>query len=265
MAATSCEARGIAYFHPRMSNLRTNTTVAHIAPFAVFMVFTALVPAIAIKNSALPWWRSAPEHWLYPLQTLVCGALLIFYWKNYTFKPARGLVLATLFGIISIVLWILPAHLYSVMDVRDSSGKAAIPLLGFAARTEGFDPTIFQHDRLWYPLVIIMRFIRMVIVVPLVEEILWRGWLMRWLVSNDEKPFTSIQIGTHSWKAFIITTACVVFVHSQEDWLGALIFGSMMYYLCIRTKSLAACVLMHAIANLILGIYVMKTQQWGFW
>ncbi len=242
--------------------LRQDTTVAHIAPFAVFVLFTALVPAVAIHNSALPWWRSAPEHWIYPLQTVVCGALLICFWKNYTFRPSRGLVLATVLGIVSIVLWILPAHLFHAWKDHETH---AIPLLGFAARNEGFDPTIFKHDRFWYALVIIMRFVRMVIVVPLVEEIIWRGWLMRWLVSNDVKPFTSVQIGTHSWKAFGITTAAVVFVHSVEDWLGALIFGSLMYFLCVRTKSLAACVLMHAVANLLLGIYVMKTRQWGFW
>lgn len=248
-----------------MSNLRTNTTVAHIAPFAVFMLFTALVPALAIKNSALPWWRSAPEHWVYPLQTIVCGVLVIFFWKNYTFKPTRGFALATVFGIISIVCWIVPSELYRLLDIADYGKKLDIPLLGLVARTEGFDPTIFEHDRYGYSLVIAMRFIRMVIVVPLVEEILWRGWLMRWLVTNDEKPFTSVAIGTHTWKAFIITTACVVLVHQPEDYLSALIFGSLMYFLCVRTKSLAACVWMHAVANLLLGLYVMKTRQWGFW
>ncbi len=248
-----------------MNNFRTNTTVAHITPFAVFMLFIALVPVAAIKNSALPWWRSAPEHWVYPLQTLACGLLIAFFWKNYTFKPSRGFVLATIFAVVGIVAWVIPAELYRMMDIARGGGGKGIPLIGFVARDEGFDPTIFEHDRFWYPLVIIMRFIRMVVVVPLVEEILWRGWLMRWLVSNDEKPFTSVQTGTHNWKAFVITTAAVVFVHSKEDWLGALIFGSLMYYLCVRTRSLAACVCMHAVANLLLGIYVLKTRQWGFW
>jgi hypothetical protein len=26
-----------------------------------------------------------------------------------------------------------------------------------------------------------------------------------------------------------------------------------------------ACVIAHAVSNLVLGIYVMKTRQWGFW
>jgi membrane protease YdiL (CAAX protease family) len=38
-----------------------------------------------------------------------------------------------------------------------------------------------------------------------------------------------------------------------------------MYFVAVRTKSLGACVFMHAVGNLALGLYVMKTQQWGFW
>ena len=45
----------------------------------------------------------------------------------------------------------------------------------------------------------------------------------------------------------------------------SLVFGSLMYFLCIRRRSLGACVWMHAVANLLLGIYVLKTRQWGFW
>jgi membrane protease YdiL (CAAX protease family) len=32
-----------------------------------------------------------------------------------------------------------------------------------------------------------------------------------------------------------------------------------------RTKSLSACVLTHATTNLLLGVWIMKTGQWGFW
>jgi hypothetical protein len=38
-----------------------------------------------------------------------------------------------------------------------------------------------------------------------------------------------------------------------------------VYFVAVRTKSLAACVVMHAVANLLLGVYVVSTKQWGFW
>jgi uncharacterized protein len=248
-----------------MLKYRSHPAIAHIAPLAVFMLLTSLVPLIAVKNSELPWWHSAPEHWVYPLQTLVCGVLLLFFWKNYTFKPARGFVLATVLGLVGIVLWCLPAWIYQTMSADGQPPAKWLEWLGVVAREEGFNPQRWEHCTGCYAFVIGARFLRMVIIVPLVEEIFWRGFLMRYLVAGDDKPFTSVQVGTHSWKAFVITTACVVLVHSPEDYLGALVFGSLMYFLCVRTKSLAACVWMHAVANLLLGIYVMKTKQWGFW
>ena len=53
--------------------------------------------------------------------------------------------------------------------------------------------------------------------------------------------------------------------HAPVDWTGALGFGTLMYVLAVRSKSLGACVVMHAVANLLLGLYVMWTRQWGFW
>src|SRR6187200_2451956 len=78
-----------------MLRYRHHATAAHIAPLAVFLLLTSLVPLVAVKNSALPWWRSAPEHWIYPVQTVVCGALLLFFRGQYTFRPFRGYLLAT--------------------------------------------------------------------------------------------------------------------------------------------------------------------------
>jgi len=248
----------------RMLKYRNNAAIAHVAPLAVFMLLTSVVPLVAIENSALPWWRSAPEHWVYPLQTLVCLGLLAFFWRNYSFRPARGFMLATVLGIAGIGVWILPGWFYMTGDPEHVGGAPGIPLLGYIARREGFDPSIFEESPLGYAGVLFFRFLRLIVVVPLVEEIFWRGFLMRYVIAGD-RPFTGVPFGTHSWKAFGVTTGAFMLVHAKEDWLGALVFGSLMYFLCVRTKSLGACVWMHAVANLLLGIYVMKTRQWGFW
>ena len=56
-----------------------------------------------------------------------------------------------------------------------------------------------------------------------------------------------------------------MFAHSPSDYLGALVYGTLTYTLAVLTKSLTACILMHAVANLVLGIYVMITGQIGYW
>jgi CAAX prenyl protease-like protein len=200
---------------------------------------------------------------VYPLQTAVCGGLLAFFWRNYTFQPWRGFLLATLLGVLGIAIWILPGWLYDVTDLKHDP-RTAIPLLGLTLRTGGFDPSIFETSPGWYAAVICMRFIRLIVIVPLIEEIFWRGFLMRYVIAGD-RPFTGVPFGRHHWLSFGVTTGAFMLVHAKEDWLGALVFGSLMYFLCVRSRSLAACVWMHAVANLLLGIYVLITRQWGFW
>src|SRR4051812_24982777 len=112
-------------------------TFAHVAPFAVFLAFSALVSALAVENTMLPWWRHAPEQWVYPLQTIVTGALLWICRKHYTFSPARGFPLAIFFGVIGILWWCLPAFLWQKCT---ASGVALPPWtewLGLAPRKEG--------------------------------------------------------------------------------------------------------------------------------
>ena len=41
--------------------------------------------------------------------------------------------------------------------------------------------------------------------------------------------------------------------------------GVLYNWVAIRTKSLPTCILAHALTNLLLGVYVMQTRQWGFW
>jgi CAAX prenyl protease-like protein len=111
---------------------------------------------------------------------------------------------------------------------------------------------------------VIARFLRLVWVVPFAEEIFWRGFLMRYVQAN-ERDFRLIPFGRHTWPAFAVTTFGFMLIHGPADWLGALGFGALMYFLAVRTRSLAACIAMHAVTNLLLGMYVMATRQWGFW
>lgn len=243
---------------------RISPAAAHVAPLAVFLAISSLVPALAVENTALPWWRHAPEQWVYPSQTLIVGVLLLMLREHYTLGPVRGLLLAAIFGGVGIIWWCLPAFAWQKLSASGVQVPEWCGWLGFAERKDGFDPGLFKDHAFWYAAALVMRFVRMVVVVPFVEEIFWRGFLMR-CVQADGGDFQRIPFGRHSWPAFAITTLGFVLVHDKTDWLGALGFGSLMYLLAVRTKSLAACVLMHAVANLLLGVYVVSTKQWGFW
>jgi len=250
------------------SSTREGKTAAHVAPLFVFMLFL-LVPSIlemtgfTVKNEYFPWYRRAPEQWLYPLQTLVGLVLLARFWKHYDFRPvtAFAVVAGTLAGLAGIALWILPGYLFRVHGV----GEGWPEFLGFTERLDGFDPSFIEEEsRFWYAAALAGRFLRMVVVVSLVEEIFWRGFLMRYLLDMDG-DFWKQPFGRFQWRSYLIVTAFVTVAHAPVDYAAAFVYGSLAYGVAVWTKSLFACVWMHAVANLTLGIHTLLTGQWGYW
>lgn len=216
---------------------------AYILPLAVFMA--ALAAVSGLKAIGGSFWLDAPEYWVYPLQTFICGALVLWFWREYEFHGARGVFIAAGVGLAVFVLWISPQAFF-----------------GASARTEGFNPTIFADQPAAYWATVLLRFLRLVVVVPLVEEIFWRGFLLRYFV--DEK-FDRVSFGTFTWLSFAAVSVGFMLVHSMADWPAALLTGALYNFVAYRTKSLGACVVAHALTNLLLGLWIMNTKQWGFW
>ncbi|HCN29491.1 MAG TPA: CAAX prenyl protease-related protein [Verrucomicrobiales bacterium] len=241
---------------------RSSPAAAHVAPFAVFMAFLAVPGWFRVENPELPWHVRAPELWVYPLQTLVCAGLLLFFRRHYALRPWRGLGLACALGVAGIALWILPAWTYQKLDTENPPVWWA--WLGMADRSRGFDPGQLAEWPVWERITIFMRFARLVVVVPLVEEIFWRGFLMRWLAAEG-RPWHETPFGAHTWRSFWIVTTLVMLAHQPADWPAAFVWGALVYLAAARTRSLGACVLMHALANALLGAWVMGAKQWGFW
>jgi CAAX prenyl protease-like protein len=98
--------------------------------------------------------------------------------------------------------------------------------------------------------------------VPLVEEIFWRGFLLRYVVSSD---FRRVPFGSFSWLSFGIVSLAFMSTHSLSDWPAALFCGALYNCVAYWTKSLTSCVVAHAVTNLLLGCWIMQTRQWGFW
>ncbi len=163
---------------------------------------------------------------------------------------------------VGIGFWILPTHLYDQLGLVGEQG-GWIKWLGLAEREEGFDPGIFKSAAGYWTSTV-MRFVRAVIVVAFVEEIFWRGFVMRfcmdWEGNYWRQPF-----GRAHWFSYLVVTGLFVMAHAPIDWAGAFIYGSLTYILCIWSKNLGACVVMHAVANLLMGIYALKTGNLGLW
>ena len=108
---------------------------------------------------------------------------------------------------------------------------------------------------------LVFRTLRAVIIVPIVEELFWRGWLLRWLVKND---FQQVPIGAYTPSAVIITALLFASEHGPY-WEVGLIAGLIYNLWVIRTRSLADCIVAHAVTNGVLCAYVLATGKWEYW
>jgi CAAX prenyl protease-like protein len=212
-------------------------------PIVAFLLLLALNGLL--RKVGGPFWLSSPEFWIYPAQTIICGALVLWFWREYELRAPRQIVLTVATAFIVFAFWIAPQE-----------------FLGFAPRLDGFNPGTFSGQPVGYRTMVVIRFLRLVVIVPLVEEIFWRGFALRYFI--DEK-FYAVPLGAFSWFSFAVVTIAFGLSHAQPDWIAALIAGALYNCVAYRTKSLASCVLAHAITNLLLGLWIMKTGQWGFW
>ncbi len=105
------------------------------------------------------------------------------------------------------------------------------------------------------------RTARAVLIVPVVEELFWRAWLMRWLINTD---FQKIPLGAYAPLAFWVTAILFASEHGPY-WDVGLITGIIYNLWMVRSKSVADCILMHAVTNAILSGYVIASGQWQYW
>jgi CAAX prenyl protease-like protein len=226
---------------------------AYVLPMALFIVLLAVNNALKKIDNNI--WLNLSEYWIYPVQTFLCGGLLIWFRRDY--PPSRGYgvagdfwtprraIFCAIVALVAFLIWISPQQFF-----------------GAAQRIEGFNPNIFVNQSAFYWPTLVLRFLRLVVVVPFIEEIFWRGFLLRFLV---DESFERVRFGKFSWLSLSIVTLGFGFSHARPDWVAALLAGMLYNGVAYRTRSLSSCVLTHAITNLLLGLWIMKTSQWGFW
>ena len=254
-----------------LAKIRNDRTLAHVVPLVVFMVVGGVLQLVTGELSGgffrdheyLPWWRRDPLQWIYPLQTIAAGGMLVFWWRHYelrwsTWKVAAGAGM----GVVGIALWILPTQAYEWLGL-EGEPEGWLKWLGVLPRREGFDPGIFESQAGWWAATG-LRFLRAVVVVALVEEIFWRGFLMRFVLKPDGN-YWAVPFGKASWLSYLVVTAAVVVIHTRPDWPAALVWGTLVFGVAVWTRSLLACVVMHGVANFLMGWYALEFEKYGLW
>jgi CAAX prenyl protease-like protein len=215
-----------------------------VAPFAVFMLFLALR---GIAPSDGSW--GFDSRWLYGVQTLVVAAMLAVWWRDYgelsrlNAPDLREAGLAVAVGLAVCALWVVLDAPWMTLDM---------------AATEPFKP-LLQDGSLDWPLVL-TRLAGAALLVPVMEELFWRSFLMRWL---QAPLFDGLPPGRVGLKAVLLST--FVFVLAHTLWLAAALAGLAYAWLYVRSGKLWVPVIAHAVTNFVLGTWVVMTGNWQFW
>lgn len=100
------------------------------------------------------------------------------------------------------------------------------------------------------------------LVIPVVEELFFRSFLMRYLIKND---FLSVPLGSYTPFSFWFTAIAFAAMHPSWQWGAALIAGAAYGLYLIKTKNLIGCIIAHGATNLGIGLYILMTDHWALW
>lgn len=107
-----------------------------------------------------------------------------------------------------------------------------------------------------------LRMLVAVTAVPVVEELFWRGFLLRALI--DWHHFDRVPLGKFTWLSFLGTSLISTFQHPGNWGVSIvcwMVFNGVFYW----TRSLTCLMLLHGFTNLVLYLIVLRVGDWGFW
>ena len=194
----------------------------------------------------------------YILRIIVVTILIVWGWQWYT--PIKGpknpfvsIVIGIIAGLIGVFIWIL--------------------LLNPFVHPEDNQP--------WSKMAFVLRLFSAGLIVPVFEELLMRGYILRFALQwdktreknkeeafsivMDERSINNVQPGAWSWLAIIISTVAFTLGHNLQAWPASVVFGLLMAWLWILRKDLIVCIMAHSVTNIALAFYVFKTGNWNFW
>jgi exosortase E/protease (VPEID-CTERM system) len=203
-----------------------------------------LLPFLAILAAALAA-GAASSHgfeWLYALRVVAAAAALWHFRDSYRALDWRVGWPAVALGGLVFLIWIGLEPLAGSARTAEPSALAHAPALARMA---------------WLAL----RVLGAVITVPIAEELAFRGFLLRRLVSAD---FEAVAWRTFAWAPFLISSIGFGLLHGDR-WLAGTIAGMIYAFAMLRRGRIGEAAAAHAVTNALLAVYVLATGNWQLW
>ena len=210
----------------------TNPTAAYLAPLLVVVGVYLVTDLFQLRFPVL-----------YPLGVAAGAAML---WKHrshyrFVFRPAWSLQACGL-GFAAFVVWSVLEPAGDPSATANLHRKLAELSLPVAA--------------LW----ITFRVLGSVVVVPVVEELAFRGYLLRRFLATD---FTSVSFARFGWASFLGSSVAFGLLH--ERWLAGILAGMLFALAQYRRGRLDDAIQAHAVTNLLIAAHAIGWQRWSLW
>jgi exosortase E/protease (VPEID-CTERM system) len=207
-----------------------NATVAYLMPFC------AILAAGMISRAA-----SGDFEWLYPLRFAATGAALWWFREQYAELDWRIGWFSVAAGGAVFALWL---GLESLMGTGSADTLAAgLAQMPASARIP------------W----LVFRTAAAVITVPFAEELAFRCFLIRRLLSRD---FESLGPREYSVAAVLISSLVFALLHGDR-WLAGLGAGLIYAFVFLRRGSTGDAVVAHATTNALLAAWALAGGGWS--
>lgn len=223
----------------------SSPTFPRVLPFACFMAFIAVQ---GLFSSGGIFESEQVIFWLYPMRALLVAGVLISCFRSYSElkeKPFAGigeLTLSVGVGVLVYLAWFQMDWPWAIQ------GEGAA----------GYNP--FEEEGSTGYILAAVRLISVSVVVPIMEEIFWRSFLIRYIISAD---FISVPLGKHTTPSFLISVA--LFGAEHHLWVAGLMAGAVYNLLLYKTRRIWPCIFAHGVTNFLLGVHVLVTEDWVWW
>jgi exosortase E/protease (VPEID-CTERM system) len=207
-----------------------NPTAAYLVPFLAILAAGMLARAF-----------SAGFETLYVFRPVAAAVALYVYWPRLASLDWRASWRGVATGLAAFVVWSIAAHFFTQHN--------AIP-----ATLAAMSPTL---RALW----IVTRIGASVVLVPVAEELAYRGFLLRRLVAAD---FSAVGFQTVGAWPLIISSATFGLGHGSM-WLAGVVAGLLYGALLIRSGRMGEAVVAHATTNGAVALSVLFGGQWQLW
>ena len=216
----------------------------HSGPYVIpFLVFVVLLAA----QSYVP----LPQSVEFPLRCLILAGVLWQFSRGVITFRLNSPLLSVLIGVGVFFLWIGPDYLFPGYRQHWLFNNSIVGHVSTA-----LDPTAQTE-----PLTLFFRVLRATLLVPIIEELFWRAWALRWIARTD---FETMPLGTYTTQSFWIVALLFGAEHGPF-WEVGIACGAIWNWWMGRTKSLGDLILVHGVTNGCLCAYVLIAKKWEYW